>query len=78
MPINVAINGFVTDDLVACFQGHNPTDLFGGKLVSEAFKYRFFECPLEFIGFSFRRCFTELLSAGGLIGLVGIGLTITS
>ena len=71
MPINVAIN-----DFVACFQRHDPTDLFGGKLLPQALEYLFFECALELVGFSFSRCFTELLSGGSSIGLVGILLTI--
>ncbi len=76
IPINVAINGFVANDFVACFQSHDPTDLFGGKLLPQALEYLFFECALELTGFSFSRCFTELLSGGSLIGLVGILLTI--
>ena len=61
---------------MACLQGHDPTDLFGGKLLSEALEYLFFKCPLEFIGCSHSRCFTELLSGSRLVGLVGILLTI--
>ena len=76
MPIDIAINGFMANDFVACFQSHDPTNLFGGKLLPKALEYRFFKCPLKLIGFSFSRCFAELLSGGCLIGLVGILLTI--
>lgn len=75
LSIDVTINCFVTDDFTACFQGHDPANVFGGPLFSQALDYLFFERSLEFIGFSFSHSCTDLLSIGGLIG---IGLIIAS